>query len=121
MNTITNTRTALITITSGLAIAALASCGPAAESADASHDNAATTPTVFTPPEARDTYEVRGEITQLPAPGVPPKDLKIHHEYIPDFKGDDGEVFINGSGLPGMNVMVMPFPNPTSVISPKKV
>ena len=56
-------------------------------------------------------YTVRGVIAQLPSDGPPPAELKIHHEHIPDFIGETGEVFVNSEGVPGMKAMVMAFPN----------
>lgn len=56
------------------------------------------------------SYTVRGEITQLPAPGPPPAELKIHHEHIPNFIGKTGEVFVNTDGVSGMRSMNMAFP-----------
>ena len=56
------------------------------------------------------SYTVRGEITQLPEAGPPPKELKIRHEHIPDFIGKSGEVFVNTDGTPGMRAMNMGFP-----------
>lgn len=58
-----------------------------------------------------DTYTgIRGEITQLPDPGVPGSELKIHHEQIRDFKTKDGTVNVSSRGVAGMMSMTMPFP-----------
>jgi hypothetical protein len=60
--------------------------------------------------EGVDIYRVRGIIRQLPSEGPPPKDLKIQHEHIPEFRSADGTVHVNSDGVPGMRAMVMPFP-----------
>ena len=57
------------------------------------------------------TYQIRGVIMSLPAPGPPPVDLRIHHEHIPDFVGMSGEINQNKDGSTGMRAMVMPFPH----------
>lgn len=58
-----------------------------------------------------DTYSgIHGQITQLPDPGVPGSELKIHHQQIRDFKTKDGTVNINKDGIAGMRSMTMPFP-----------
>ena len=49
-----------------------------------------------------DTYTVRGRIVSVPSPDNPGGDLMVHHEAIPDFRGE--------GGTRGMNEMVMPFP-----------
>lgn len=59
---------------------------------------------------AEQSYVVRGEITQMPADGPPPLDLKIHHEHIPEFIGGTGTIHDNGDGVMGMKSMIMPFP-----------
>jgi len=61
---------------------------------------------VFGEPEA--SYTVRGIIEQLPQ--APVRDLKIQHEPIPDFRGSNGQVFVNADGVPGMKAMTMDFP-----------
>jgi hypothetical protein len=61
--------------------------------------------------EGGQAYTVRGVIAQLPSDGPPPAELKIHHEHIPDFIGENGEIFVNNEGIPGMKAMVMAFPN----------
>lgn len=60
--------------------------------------------------DSAQTYRVRGVIVQTPSKGPPPRDLKIHHEHIPDFIGANGKVYVNKHGVPGMAAMVMPFP-----------
>ena len=49
------------------------------------------------------TYQVRGLVRQLPDPEHPSRALMIHHEAIPDFKDERGEMV-------GMGAMTMPFP-----------
>ncbi len=51
-----------------------------------------------------DRYEgVRGRITAVPIEDSPTvRDLRIHHESMPNFKGKTGKL--------GMNAMTMPFP-----------
>lgn len=56
------------------------------------------------------SYRVKGIIESLPTQGPPPTDLRIHHEHIPTFVGNTGEVHVNGNGAPGMRAMTMPFP-----------
>lgn len=56
------------------------------------------------------SYWVRGIVVQLPDKGPPPRELKIHHEHIPEFVGRTGEIHINRDGVPGMKAMVMEFP-----------
>lgn len=48
------------------------------------------------------TYEVRGLVRHLPGEDEPHRDVLLHHEAIPDFKDDRGEVV-------GMDSMAMPF------------
>lgn len=50
---------------------------------------------------ADQSYEVRGRIVALPAPG---QSLRIYHEPIPDFVNAQGRII-------GMNAMVMEFPH----------
>ena len=86
-----------------LAIAACSDTGTRTQSPDP------TDPATYAEGQA---YTVRGVIVQLPDAGPPPKDLKIHHEHIPDFVGKSGEIHINPKdGVPGMKAMVMAFPN----------
>ena len=49
-----------------------------------------------------DSYTVRGVIVSLPDDENPSDDLMVHHEAIPEFRGQNGEM--------GMNEMTMPFP-----------
>jgi hypothetical protein len=56
-----------------------------------------------------EVYTVRGVVTGLPVGEDPRASLRIHHEHIPDFKGKDGEVYMNDDGVPGMKAMEMPF------------
>lgn len=50
-----------------------------------------------------DIYSARGIVRQLPAESRPGGELFIHHEAIPEFRDEDGEVV-------GMDSMAMPFP-----------
>lgn len=87
------------------AFAALPAC-------DNNAGSASTTPDLTDPASYAEgqAYTVRGEITQLPDPGPPPTEFKIHHEHIPDFIGKSGEVFVSSDGVRGMRSMVMAFP-----------
>ena len=49
-----------------------------------------------------DTYVVRGRVVSLPQEGNPASQLMVHHEEIPHFRGQGGDL--------GMNEMTMPFP-----------
>jgi len=51
---------------------------------------------------AVDTYTVRGIVVSLPDQQNPASDLMVHHEAIPEFRGQNG--------TRGMNEMTMPFP-----------
>jgi hypothetical protein len=53
---------------------------------------------------------IRGVVTMLPIAGNPATELKIQHEHIPTFLNKDGQIPVNGRGVPGMASMVMPFP-----------
>ena len=55
-----------------------------------------------------DTYQVRGQIVSLPVAGDPASGLRIHHEPIPTFVGDDGQMV-------GMDAMTMGFTPATGV------
>lgn len=56
------------------------------------------------PPEpATATYEVRGEVTAVPAADEPAAELILRHEAIDGFTDIDGDVV-------GMSAMTMPFP-----------
>ena len=57
-----------------------------------------------TPPDdSRRTYTVRGEVVELPSPGAAGSQFQVHHEAIPGFVDQHGEVV-------GMSSMTMPFP-----------
>jgi hypothetical protein len=59
---------------------------------------------------ADQTYtDLPGTIKVLPNPARPIDDFAIAHEHIPEFRGEDGEIFINSDGTPGMKAMTMPF------------
>jgi hypothetical protein len=49
-----------------------------------------------------DEYTVRGVIVAVPSAENPTGDFLVHHEEIPEFRGEGGER--------GMNEMIMPFP-----------
>lgn len=49
-----------------------------------------------------DSYTARGEVEQLPDPKDPRLELMIHHEAIPEFRGEGADR--------GMASMSMPFP-----------
>lgn len=53
---------------------------------------------------------ILGEITELPIEGDPSKSLKIHHQQIPNFKNNKGEINVSAKGVAGMGSMTMPFP-----------
>ena len=55
-----------------------------------------------------DTYQVRGQIVSLPVEGDPASGLRIHHEAIPTFVGEDGQMV-------GMDAMTMGFTPATGV------
>ena len=55
-----------------------------------------------------DTYQVRGQIVSLPVEGDPASGLRIHHEPIPTFVGEDGQMV-------GMDAMTMGFTPATGV------
>lgn len=75
-------------VVSGLSVLALPGCGGSEPE---------------TPPGVVvDEYTVRGVIVSVPSYGDPSGDLMVHHEAIPDFRGE--------GGARGMNEMVMPFP-----------
>ncbi len=52
------------------------------------------------PPE---TYRVRAQVWQVPAPDADRGEIYVRHEAIPGFKNEDGEIV-------GMESMSMPFP-----------
>ena len=54
------------------------------------------------PPPPPDIYTSRGLVRQLPSEGPAHTQLYIHHETIPEFKDQDGQVI-------GMESMAMPF------------
>lgn len=49
------------------------------------------------------TYTLRGEVVGLPQEREEPRQLRVHHEALPEFVGFEGEVV-------GMASMTMPFP-----------
>ncbi len=53
-----------------------------------------------TPPES---YRVRAQVRQVPAPDAARGEIYVRHEAIPSFKNEDGEIV-------GMDSMSMPFP-----------
>ena len=58
-----------------------------------------------------DVYEnIRGIITYLPTAGSPDPHMKIRHEHIPEFRNEEGEIFVSPDGIPGMRSMQMGFP-----------
>ena len=73
------------------------SARPAATGTDAAR---ASVPAANAPSE---TYSVRGRIIELPEPGKPQREFKVHHEAIDGFVGADGKVV-------GMSAMTMAFP-----------
>jgi len=83
-------------------VVALSACSRQQETASSEGAYAA----VKSPAEV---YTVRGIVRALPIGEDPRASLRIHHEHIPDFKGKDGKVFMNGDGVPGMKAMEMPF------------
>lgn len=56
-----------------------------------------------------ETYTVRGVIQTLPDSADPRKQLMIHHEHIPDFKGKSGKLHMYDDGVTGMKAMTMAF------------
>ena len=50
-----------------------------------------------------ETYRVRAQVRQVPAPDAARGEILVRHEAIPSFKNEDGEVV-------GMDTMSMPFP-----------
>lgn len=84
-------RTVLFSI---LAIAVLGACGAPQE------EPAAVEPAEAEAAPASDLYDLRGEVTEMPAEAD--GKMYIRHEAIPDFKGADGEV-------QGMDSMIMGF------------
>lgn len=55
------------------------------------------------PAAAPDTYRVRAQVRQVPAPDAAQGEILVRHEAIPSFKNADGEVV-------GMETMSMSFP-----------
>lgn len=74
-----------------------AGCGGSEPAADPAADE---------PPDQ--TYTLRGEVVGLPEEGDEQRQLRVHHESLPDFVGFEGEVV-------GMASMTMPFPLADSV------
>lgn len=63
-------------------------------------------PEAAEPPDQ--TYTLRGEVVGLPQQDEEPRQLRVHHESLPDFVGFEGEVV-------GMASMTMPFPLADSI------
>lgn len=58
-------------------------------------------PAATEPPDQ--SYTLRGEVMGLPQEGDEPRQLRVHHESLPEFVSFEGEVV-------GMASMTMPFP-----------
>ena len=89
----------------GLLLLPLAACGGDAADTAAPDEGAETAAETATEAAADDvqSYEVRGQITNLPDDADPQANLTIRHEAIDDFVSMNGEVV-------GMSSMSMPFP-----------
>jgi len=74
---------------------AAAGCGGSGSAGRAQADEPAE------PPDQ--TYTVRGEVAGMPREGDELRQIRIHHEPLPDFVGFEGKVV-------GMASMTMPFP-----------
>ncbi len=95
-------------LTSTVALSAALLLAGCDQSASNDEGGSAATPGNSARPNAMaveiDHYEgTRGRITALPVEGSPTeRDLRIHHENMPEFKNKNGNL--------GMNAMIMPFP-----------
>jgi Cu/Ag efflux protein CusF len=91
-------RPALATIVLGLALGA-AGCGGSGSTGAKEAEPAE-------PPDQ--TYTLRGEVAGLPRKSDGLRQIRVHHEPLPDFVGFEGDVV-------GMASMTMPFPLADSV------
>lgn len=67
-----------------------------------------------TPPAAPAVYEVRGLVRQLPRLDHPKPEVLVHHEAIPGFRDERGEVV-------GMDAMSMAFPVDPALVASLRV
>lgn len=56
------------------------------------------------------SYTVTARVMTVPEAGNPGSEFQVHHEHIPDFHGEDGNVKVDKSGVRGMKPHIMAFP-----------